>query len=534
MKMNYIIYCRKSTDDKKNQVNSLEDQLSILRKLAQDRKLNVVAEYIEAKSAKKEGREKFNQMISQFEKKQANGILVWDINRLSRNPHDSAKIIHLVLTKTIEEIVTPYSTMKAEDGVMNLYVYFGLSNEQNRKLAIETKRGVIEKAQRGWYPSKPPIGYLPHPLKKKGEKEIIVDEERFPIVRKIFDLMLSGAYKPSEILRIATDEYQLRNKFGKKIAKHNVYRILTNSFYFGVFEFPLGSGNFYQGHHEPMITKEEYERIQILMGNRKYKRPKRKNFKYTGIMRCAECGAMITSEEKFKHLKNGKTLYYIYYRCTKRKDPNCTQKTIEEKKLEEQISQIISKIHIPDSFKVWAIDILKKENQKETKERDVELANIQRELTKCENQLNNLLDAYLTGEFPKEQVSEKQKSLNKTKLDLENKKRELMDKSSSWLNEVNTLFDFARTAKEKFDNGSPEDKKRILVALGSKPQLKDRKLSLEFEKPIIFLNQISNELKRVEMKNHRLEPIKTSDNIETYRRLTSVSTKLYPRQDSNL
>jgi len=79
-------------------------------------------------------------------------------------------------------------------------------------------------------------------------------------------------------------------------------------------------------------------------------------------MRCGECGAAITAEEKTKHLKNGETKNYTYYRCTKRIKP-CSQKPVTEPQLEEQINEALKDITIPHSFHEWAINELKTQNE---------------------------------------------------------------------------------------------------------------------------------------------------------------------------
>ena len=104
-----------------------------------------------------------------------------------------------------------------------------------------------------------------NPLKLKGDKEIIKDPERFDLVRKMFDLMLTGNITPPKILETATNEWGLRSKNGGRVARSTFYRILSDTFYYGEYEYPKGSGNWHWGKHEPMIKKEEYDKIQFLL-----------------------------------------------------------------------------------------------------------------------------------------------------------------------------------------------------------------------------------------------------------------------------
>ena len=100
-------------------------------------------------------------------------------------------------------------------------------------------------------------------------------------------------YTPSALWRIANDELNLRTRQGLKIARSNIYRLFTNPFYCGSYEWPRESGNWYQGKHKPMVTPEEYDRVQMLVGMNGRPRPKRHVFAFVGMMKCGECGLSI-------------------------------------------------------------------------------------------------------------------------------------------------------------------------------------------------------------------------------------------------
>ena len=89
----YFLYARKSSESEDRQIQSIDDQIKRLKELSIKLKLNIVKTYEEAKSAKKpDNRPLFDEMIEKIENGEADGILCWQINRLSRNPIDSGKI----------------------------------------------------------------------------------------------------------------------------------------------------------------------------------------------------------------------------------------------------------------------------------------------------------------------------------------------------------------------------------------------------------------------------------------------------------
>ena len=236
---------------------------------------------------------------------------------------------------------------------------------ENDKKGVDVTRGLHKKASMGMYPAPAPIGYKNDKYAEKGNKIPLVDEDRFPLVRKMIDLMLTGNYTVAKIWRIASNEWGFTMPKGKKISRATVYRIFSNPFYYGRYEYPLGSGKWYDGIHTPMISVEEYDKIQYLLGKKGKPRPKTHIFDFTGMMKCGECGASITAETKVKRQKNGNIHTYVYYHCTKRVNPECTQGSIEEKGLKEQIVAEIKSIEIPPEFHSFAMKWFKKENEKE-------------------------------------------------------------------------------------------------------------------------------------------------------------------------
>ena len=132
---------------------------------------------------------------------------------------------------------------------------------------------MTEKAKRGWWPHGPiKAGYLHNPAmrlegqrgnkgKRRVEEEIIIDPSRFPLWRRAFDLMLTGRHTPPKILEIATRAWGLRTPEGKTYTRSKIYKVFTDPFYYGVFEYPKNSGNWYQGKHKALITKAEFDRI---------------------------------------------------------------------------------------------------------------------------------------------------------------------------------------------------------------------------------------------------------------------------------
>lgn len=532
-KIRYFLYARKSTESEDKQVASIDAQINELTKIAKDNNFEIVEILQECKSAKAPGRPIFNDMMARINKGEADGILCWKLNRLARNPVDGGQISWLLQMNVIKQIYTYGRSYLPTDNVIVMAVELGMANQFIRDLSVDTKRGLKAKAERGWYPTYTTLGYKHNPLKIKGEKEIIIDEDRFDLTRKMFDLVLTGRYSPPKALDVATNEWKLRNKKGKKVAISTFYRILSDPFYYGMFEYPKGTGNWHNGKHKPMITAEEFDLIQILLGKGTIKqRPKTKEFAYTGLMRCGECGAVITADAKVKKQKNGNVHFYTYYHCTKRKDPNCSQKVIRVENLEEQISEILGKIQIPTGFTDWAMDVLRENNKFESKDRTQIISNHQKEYNSVILKIDGLIEMRASNELTQEEFLAKKAELGKERARLQELLKDQDKRVDDWLEKAEQLFVFAEKAQIKFTdkNTSLKEKGMILSCLGSNLTLLDGKLSISLQEPLLRIEEMAKGLRA---ETFRFEPLNFVQDKKKNEGFSPQISMLLPGSDSN-
>ncbi len=505
--LKYFIYCRKSSESEDRQMASIDDQINELKKLADQNDLTVVDILSESKSAKNPaGRVVFNKMLERIHKGEAQGIICWKLNRLARNPIDGGQISWMLQQGAIQHIQTYGRSYYPNDNVIMMAVELGMANQFVRDLSVDTKRGLRAKADRGWYPTNTTLGYTQNPLKKKGEKEIIIDSERFPLVRKLFDLILTGRVSPNKAWLIARDDWGLTSKLGRKIAQSTMYRMLNDTFYYGDYEYPKGSGNWKTGNHQPMIKKEEFDKIQVLLGNKSNPRPKTRDFAYRGPIFCGECGSMITAESKTKKQQNGNVHFYTYYHCTKKKNRDCTQVSIIEGDLQKQISKVLGEVELPQDFCEWALDVLKSNNVVEAQDRTHIISSQRQEYDKVLKKLDTLIEMRAGGDITDEEFSKSKTVFLADKHRVEMLMNQTGEQADNWLEQAEKYFKFAQTAKETFDTtDSLEVKKGILMFLGSNLLLKDKILSVSLEKPLLLLKEASTQVKAL---NERLEPLK--------------------------
>ncbi len=528
----YFLYARKSSDSEDRQVQSIESQVTKLRELANEQHLQVVKTYTEAKSAKKPGnRPVFEEVMSRIENGEADGLLCWQINRLSRNPIDSGRVSWMLQQNVLKSIQTYDREYLPGDNVIIFSVEAASSNQYILDLSKNVKRGLETKLNKGWLPNLAPAGYL----NDRIENTIVKDPERFELVAKMWKLMVTGAYTPPQILKIANEEWgyltrKSKRLGGKPLSRSGIYKIFNNIFYAGVIEH---KDRQYEGKHEPIITLEEFDRVQVLMGRKGKPRPKRHHFAFTGFIRCAECGCLYTAETKQKFIKKtGLVEEYTYYHCTRKKTTiNCTQrKVLPLDKLEGQIESELGSITIIPDFREWALEILNDNNDREIEDR-TKIHEMQcKTLLTSQAELDNLTKMRYRDLIDDEMFLKQRNELQIKITDLKGKLRHTEERAEKWLDLTEKTFNFATYAHEAFLYGGLELKKEILMALGINPQIKAGTLSIE---PMKWFIPIKNGASTLQKEYLRLELGKKPVTKAQSEALASIRTRWRKGWDSN-
>lgn len=347
--LRYCLYARKSMEDEERQALSIDSQISEMEKLVEREHLSVVATKTEAHSAKNSGeREVFNQMLEGIKDGKYNAILTWNPDRLSRNAGDLGRLVDLMDSKQLLEIKTYNQTFTNSPNEKFLLMILGSEAKlENDNRSVNVKRGLRSMVEKGLWPGVPPIGYkVAYEKNQRGRLKI--DTIRAHMVQQMFEKAVEG-WSQRHIRNWLRDELDFVSVNGKHLSLSDIQLALRRTFYYGMFEYPLKSGNWYKGVHQPIITKELFDKAQLaLKKHSRQTRIYRKDFAYTNLIKCGLCGSNVTAEEKFKVLKDGSISRYVYYCCTRAKDTNCKLLYIREEELIRQLCEIVDQLSIDE------------------------------------------------------------------------------------------------------------------------------------------------------------------------------------------
>ena len=386
--MNVFLYARKSTDEDDRQLLSIDAQLAELREFARKESLHIAREFVESRTAKVPGRPVFDAMMRDVERGHVEGILAWHPDRLARNSVDGGRIIYALDTGNMNALKFPtFWFENTPQGKFMLQIAFGQSKYYVDNLSENVKRGIRQKIRLGWFPSKPPVGYLNEPRLRT----IVIDTDRAPLVRKLFEAYATDQYTIYQ-LRDLSERLGLVSRSGRPMFASRIPVILADQFYLGKFRL---KGELHDGAHEPIISRDLFDRVQIILTRRSRKVAPRdpNDFAFLGMVHCASCGATITAERQKGH---------HYYRCTKKISPCPEKKYLREEKLETRFRAGLDAVSIDDE---WAGLMLAEVERMRDAEKDAHREQVQHaedRLSALDARQARLVDLHLDGGISRE------------------------------------------------------------------------------------------------------------------------------------
>lgn len=454
MKTDAVLYTRVSSDEQKKSGFSLAYQEKQGREYAEKNNLTIVKIYSESYTAKKPGRPLFNEMLDFCKKHKVRHIIFLKADRASRNGVDSAALVYMAEREEynihlIQDCLLLNKRSKPTDFLI-FEINNCFSNFYPRNLSVDVTTKLREKAEQGYYPERPPVGYMRKPKEKKAYLQI--NPEKAPFIKRAFELYSTGQYSYSSLAKQLRDEGFYISP-AVKVGKSNIEDILNNPIYIGDFVFK--GKRYFDAKHDPIVSRELYALCQKIIQDRAAGKPVKREFIFSNMIRCKKCGCFFVGEVKKQK--------YIYYHCTGNKGGDCKKKSyIREEKIEKAFLETLDSFRLsPDTLEL-ARKCLKQEFENQNYYNEARIESIENDICKTKKRLSKLFDMYLDGEV--------EESLYKKKnTELENQLEELTMRYSSYtktgielLRYSESLFELCKNARQWYLNGDVRERQNIL------------------------------------------------------------------------
>ncbi len=471
-----VIYARVSSKEQEVGGYSIPAQRKFLQEYAAMNNFVVVKEFTDVETAKKAGRNQFNEMLDFVKKdRTVKNIFVEKTDRLLRNLFDLATIDQLITDFGVKIHLVKENRIQDKNSRSYDKFFFGLNALMAKQtvdnLSEEVKKGMREKAEQGVYPSRAPYGYLNESI--NGKKSIKLDPDAAPYVKKMFELYAAGTSIEKLRNQMLADGMVFRN--GKNFYTSAVELILKNEFYTGMFYWDGFKCE--NASHPAIVSKELFYKVQgLLMNPNKSTKSRKGLFPYTNLIRCGLCGCYLTAEIKKEK--------YIYYHCSDSKG-KCAQKSvyIKQSVLDAEFERALESIHITEEAKKLILQGLRESLQEKIEYHDHLVKQIELQIDVLQKRLNKAYTDHVDGKISEEFWREQTMGWAAEKEQLTMKLLTQQKTDTRFMENANLILELARKASGLFKTRNAEQKRRLVNLITSNCTLKDGKIVLELCEP---------------------------------------------------
>lgn len=505
-------YCRYSST-MQDEGNSIEYQMEDIEKYCANNGLVVRKWYIDkAKSAKKvAGRDGFYEMIEDIKAgTSAPALIVWRTNRAFRNAYESHKYRKFLREKNIKLIsVTQNIDEETSTGRLTTNILSDIDQYKSEETAEQVTAALRLMAKRGFYTGQPiPLGYKTVPADDDGKprKRYAIDEERAPIVKKIFKDFADGV-PPAVILDYMRAE-NLKTDRGKPFDYNALMRMLKNDFYIGTRRYDKKGDEpiIVESCHPALIADKVFDGVQYMFSTRRNKNSiksrkngKKRYYYCTGLLYCEKCGGAYFGKSSGEH---------AYYRCSARvKRKACKGEAIRQDFLENHVLSVIKKhIFSPEAIEKIAAEALK-DLQKPTSPAASE-KDLTTRKTKLLTEIANLTQMRLDGEISKEVFAIMKKPKDDEIAEIE-MQLHILEQQKNTAFDKEYIVSYINTMIENIESGSPDLIKYVFENTVEKIVISDSKVEIRLA--IHFNRKLHN--KALALPNYTLCNVATRKEI---------------------
>ncbi len=407
-----VVYARYSSDNQTEQ--SIEGQLRVCEQYAKNNDILILDTYIDrAMTGTNDNRPDFQRMIKDSEKHEWQYILVYKIDRFSRNKYETAKYKKILKDNGVKLLSAMENIPDTPEGIILESLLEGMAEYYSAELSQKVKRGMNETRLKGNFTG----GHLLYGYKVENHK-VIIDEVQAATVRYIYEQYALGTYV-KDIIEHLTQNHIYNH--GKPFARNTVYSILKNEKYAGIYHF---NDEIFINMFPQIVPREIYEKVRNRTELNKYgKRSTEVTYLLRHKLKCGYCGQSINGECGTS--QQGHRLYY--YKCWGRKHRNgCTKSILHKQEFEDFVLNKILEILQSPKYLNTMIDNLMQIQNSETC--NTLLTTLLKEQKQIQTALDNVMTAIEQG-IVNNTTNKRMKDLENQLADLE--KQIIIERSKS-------------------------------------------------------------------------------------------------------
>jgi DNA invertase Pin-like site-specific DNA recombinase len=472
-----VIYARVSSKQQETEGFSIPAQLELLRSYAAANDITVIKEFTDVETAKAAGRTGFGDMIALLAKTNTCQIvLVEKTDRLYRNLKDWVTVdgLGLEIHFVKENVVLSPDSRSSERFMHGIKVLMAKNYVDN--LAEETRKGMVEKARQGIWPSYAPLGYL-NMDGANGKRTIKPDPNLAPAITRMFEQYSTGKYSLKQMAGKARADGLAYRKSGDTVPTSTVHKILRNRIYSGDFDF---DGVTYHGTYEPIVTRELWEEVQAVLEGRGTKKTRKvkEQFAFSGLITCGHCGCAMVGE-----LKKSR---YIYYHCTGYKG-KCPERYTREEVLEKKFTALLKGIAFSNEVLEWVGRALRESHRDERQFHDDAIAKLQREHQRLQGRIDAMYEDKLDGRIDNDYFDAKAAEMRDEQARIRRDVEAHQTANRSYIEEGVQLLELAHNAPVLFESQPPVEKRKLLDFVLSNCTWKGGELTAKYRQPFDVL-----------------------------------------------
>lgn len=376
-----VIYARYSSDSQTEQ--SIEGQLRVCEEYAQKNNILILNTYIDrAMTGTNDNRPDFQRMIKDSSRKEWNFILVYKLDRFSRNKYESAIHKKTLKDNGVKVLSAMENIPDTPEGIILESLLEGMNVYYSAELSQKVKRGMRETRLKGFYQG----GGLPYGY-KVVDRKVVIDETKAETVRFMYDSYSKGVTVKTMIAELTAKGILYK---GKPFAPNTVYGILGNEKYSGSYR---KDDEIIDNIYPQLIPTDTYQKVREKAEKNKFgKRSVKTVYLLRHKVKCGYCGRPISAETGTA--RNGEVKRY--YKCIGRKKDNngCIKTQIPKEFLEEFVSNvIIEKLIDTQNIDTIIAEIMRRQNLNENSN----LKMLSNEKSRVDRALDNLVTAIENG-----------------------------------------------------------------------------------------------------------------------------------------